>query len=441
MKSRLKSIQILFLSIVLVLGTVVLSPMKAYAFEKNEVDALKENIKPLKSVEPDSEMDDLQFLKENLKDKTIIGMGEATHGNKEIFNAKHRIFKFLVEELNYKVFAIEGDFGGAEVVNDYIVNGNGNPEDAVKSMGFWTWSTEEVVDMVNWMRKYNESVEDKDKIRFYGFDFQKYNTNKNLLKDYLNKSDKELADKYENLLNDDIDSDYIKNTDNQKREAIFSDLKKLQDEMEQNKGKLINNSDEDEYEKALQNAKALKQFDEWIISNYSGNVRDKYMAENVNWILNYEGKKGNNNIFLWAHNGHIDKNYTYPYVSMGKLLNDQYKEKYYAIGTEFYKSQFTAYNNMTDSKEKFEVETNKEWMADLFHETGVSVGYVDLKDTCKNEVMGKIFESSQKMHSIGSTFNSMYSMFPQTYTLDTVPIKSFDGIVYIGEINPTVLLK
>ena len=42
MKSRLKSIQILFLSIVLVLGTVVLSPMKAYAFEKNEVDALKE---------------------------------------------------------------------------------------------------------------------------------------------------------------------------------------------------------------------------------------------------------------------------------------------------------------------------------------------------------------------------------------------------------------
>lgn len=136
-----------------------------------------------------------------------------------------------------------------------------------------------------------------------------------------------MADKYENLLNDDIDSDYIKNTDNQKREAIFSDLKKLQDEMEQNKGKLINNSDEDEYEKALQNAKALKQFDEWIISNYSGNVRDKYMAENVNWILNYEGKKGNNNIFLWAHNGHIDKNYTYPYVSMGKLLNDQYKRK------------------------------------------------------------------------------------------------------------------
>lgn len=291
MKSRLKRIQILFLSIVLVFGTVILNPTKSYAFEKNEVDALKENIKPLKSVEPDSEMDDLQFLKENLKDKTIIGMGEATHGNKEIFNAKHRIFKFLVEELNYKVFAIEGDFGGAEVVNDYIVNGNGNPEDAVKSMGFWTWSTEEVVDMVNWMRKYNESVEDKDKIRFYGFDFQKYNTNKNLLKDYLNKSDKELADKYENLLNDDIDSDYIKNTDNQKREAIFSGLKKLQDEMEQNKGKLINNSDEDEYEKALQNAKALKQFDEWIISNYSGNVRDKYMAENVNWILNYEGKK------------------------------------------------------------------------------------------------------------------------------------------------------
>ena len=211
--------------------------------------------------------------------------------------------------------------------------------------------------------------------------------------------------------------------------------------MEKNKENLISKSSENEYEMALVNVKALKQYDEWIMNDYSGAVRDKYMAENVNWILNYEGRKGNNNIFLWAHNGHIDKNYTYPYTSMGKLLSDQYKEKYYTIGTEFYKSQFTAYNDMTDSKEKFEVETNKDWMADLFHETGVSTGYLDLNDTCKNEVLGKIFESSQKMHSIGSVFNSIYSEVPETYTLDTVPIKSFDGIVYIDEITPTVLLK
>ncbi|MBE6062683.1 MAG: erythromycin esterase family protein [Clostridium butyricum] len=441
MKVILKKFHVVILSVVLAFGIIMINPIKSYTFEKNQVDILKENIKPLKSVNAESEMDDLEFLKENLKDKTIIGMGEVTHGNDEIFKAKHRIFKFLVEELNYKVFAIEGDFGGAEVVNDYIVNGNGTPEDAIKSMGFWTWSTEEVLDMVKWMRKYNQGVQDKDKIKFYGFDFQMFDVNRDFLKSYLSKSDNELVDKYKSVLNDDINCDYIKNTDNKKRQSIFSDLKKLQDEIEQSEKKLISNSNEDEYEKALQNVRMLKQFDEWIISDYSGNVRDKYMAENINWILNYEGKKGNDNIFLWAHNGHIDKNFTFPYTSMGKLLYDQYKEKYYAIGTEFYKSQFTASNKMTDKKDKFEVGTNKKWIADLFHETGVPIGYLDLKDTCKNEVMSKIFGKSQTMHSIGAVFNSIYGMFSKFYSINTVPIKSFDGILYIDEITPTILLK
>ena len=35
----------------------------------------------------------------------IVGLGEATHGTKEFFQLKHRIFQYLVESFDYMVFA------------------------------------------------------------------------------------------------------------------------------------------------------------------------------------------------------------------------------------------------------------------------------------------------------------------------------------------------
>ena len=50
----------------------------------------------------------------------IIALGEATHGNKEFQQLKLEVFKKLVEEHRVHSFALEGDFGGCEEVNQYI---------------------------------------------------------------------------------------------------------------------------------------------------------------------------------------------------------------------------------------------------------------------------------------------------------------------------------
>lgn len=65
--------------------------------------------------------------KMELPSKTIIGFGEATHGNKQFTTLKSDIFKHLVEKQGYRVFAIEGDFGGGQKINEYIYNRRGNP--------------------------------------------------------------------------------------------------------------------------------------------------------------------------------------------------------------------------------------------------------------------------------------------------------------------------
>ena len=37
-------------------------------------------------------------------------------------------------------------------LNDYVLNGTGDPAKLLKGMYFWTWDTQEVLAMIAWMR-------------------------------------------------------------------------------------------------------------------------------------------------------------------------------------------------------------------------------------------------------------------------------------------------
>lgn len=107
---------------------------------------LKNNLIPIKTTIAENGFDDLQPLKEILKDKKIIGLGEATLGAKEFYEMKHRIVEFLVKEMDYRLFAIDAEFAEAKIVNDYILNDGGNIEDAIWVIRHLPWSTTEVAE-------------------------------------------------------------------------------------------------------------------------------------------------------------------------------------------------------------------------------------------------------------------------------------------------------
>ena len=60
----------------------------------------------------------------------VIGLGEATHGNIEFQELKKDVFEALVKNENVRVFVLEGDFGGGQQINQFILNGNGTAEEA-----------------------------------------------------------------------------------------------------------------------------------------------------------------------------------------------------------------------------------------------------------------------------------------------------------------------
>ena len=103
----------------------------------------------------------------------VVALGEATHGNREFQELKLDVSKTLVEKDRIRAFTLEGDFGGCEAVNRFIHGGEGTAEEASAAIGFAIYRTDEMADLISWMRAYNESASDGQDLRFYGFDMQR----------------------------------------------------------------------------------------------------------------------------------------------------------------------------------------------------------------------------------------------------------------------------
>ena len=113
---------------------------------------------------------DLQALKPLIGNARIVSLGEATHGTREFFQLKHRMLEFLATEMGFTIFSIEANMPEAYRLNDYVLNGTGDPAELLRGMYFWTWNTEEVLEMIRWMRAFNASG--RGRVQFTGFDMQ-----------------------------------------------------------------------------------------------------------------------------------------------------------------------------------------------------------------------------------------------------------------------------
>ena len=131
---------------------------------------LRENAVPLRSAQPGQGFADMQPLKKMVGDARIVSLGEATHGSREFFQLKHRMLEFLATEMGFTIFSIEANMPEAYRLNEYVLTGKGDPAALLKGLYFWTWDTEEVLAMIQWMRAFNSSG--KGRVEFTGFDMQ-----------------------------------------------------------------------------------------------------------------------------------------------------------------------------------------------------------------------------------------------------------------------------
>ena len=130
---------------------------------------------------------DMEPLKKVVGNARIVSLGEATHGSREFFQLKHRMVEFLATQMGFTIFSIEANMPEAYKLNDFVLRGEGDPATLIKGMYFWTWDTQEVLDMVLWMREFNKSG--KGRVEFTGFDMQTPKVALDIVKDFVAKAD------------------------------------------------------------------------------------------------------------------------------------------------------------------------------------------------------------------------------------------------------------
>lgn len=368
----------------------------------------------------------------------IIGFGEATHGNKELQELKKDVFKSIMESYSTKTFILEGDFGGCERVNEYIHGGNGTAEAAAAEIGFAIYRTAEMADLIEWMKNYNQTVSESDMISFYGCDMQRVDNNKELLLDYLAKTSRDLYNEYSGVFSD-VTDDTIYNISSSVYKDIESKMDKLTDEMEKHKEEMIDASSLSEFKKACKEINIITQMCQLqSASNLSySKIRDKFMAENVEWILDYEDENGRGSVFLSGHNGHIEKcsANSAGYTSLGNHLKDKYGSAYFAIGTDILNSTFSCYSNFKDERIEFTV-TNKNPLTSKMQYVEQNTVYLDVK-AAENSDLNNIITGKVKMLNVGDSFESFQQYFSMFYTISMTPNESYDGIILIKDASPS----
>lgn len=127
---------------------------------------------PLATADPGKDLGDLTPLAPWMAGARVVGLGEATHGGREAFRMKHRIFRYLVETRGFRALAFEANLPEARAVDAWVSGGPGDPAEALARMGWAVWETEEVLDLVRWMRAWNQNARTGKRLRFLGIDAQ-----------------------------------------------------------------------------------------------------------------------------------------------------------------------------------------------------------------------------------------------------------------------------
>lgn len=326
-------------------------------FTESNMDWFKQNVTAFSShlasdnfSEKDSK--DLLFFKKAVENSQVVALGESTHGTHEFFTLKHKLLQYAVEEMGFRVFAIEDHQLIVRKVDTYIKTGEGSAKKSMSGI-FGVWNRQEVLDMIIWLREYNIK-HPKDMVSFIGFDIQNVNPSIESLKTFLSVQDSEMLTE--------IKEPIAQLTENAKTIFFTQDTLEKQkwvDEAILIHNKLIEQEElwlqkaKNEQEKitihyGLQYANLIVQFFKEGLHNGQMLYRDEAMAENLLWYLKYiqPGSK----VIIWAHDVHVSRG-EHPITeynlhsgkSMGSFLAKEYKDRFKSFGISTYSGTYRAY--------------------------------------------------------------------------------------------------
>ncbi|MFI1445560.1 erythromycin esterase family protein [Streptomyces virginiae] len=400
---------------------------------------LNEHANPLSTLAPGAPVEDLKPLGEALRGTRIVGLGESTHGTGEFFRLKHRIVEFLVREEGFTTLAMEASQSAARALDAYLRYGGGCPERLVARLGFWTWRTREMVDLVEWLRAHNRDLPEGRRIRFAGTDPQLCADSVEAVAAFLRRAAPDQAGRVGAL-------DVLARA----RPGSLPDRDKALVRRAEEIARLVEDHVErsgpgDDAEEVLEHARILVRAADLVsrpLAAAAGEdgvyaARDRYMAEAVTRLVDDDPEA---RVMVWAHNGHIAKGtYGDQVPALGSRLRERYGDAYYALALLFGKGSFLARRG-TDLRRppiRHRIGTGMRSLEARLTYAVPGDYYADLR------AAGSAADAASWLHAPHAQRSFGANVPPFLYRLNTaplVPAEDYDGIAFVARSTCSHLL-
>ena len=288
----------------------------------------------------------IAFLRDIVGDARIVSLGENTHGARDFFEMKARILRFLVEEMGFNTFAIEATWPESRRLDRYVRTGEGDPAKLLSGIYFWTWRTESVLEMIEWMRAHNEAGGD---IGFHGFDMQHPGMALHNVREYIREVDPgrtavvagqlHCLTVFANDHRGRRPRPFYGDQPEAYRELCGASLDEVREQLLANREEYEAAAGVDAFEVALQSLRVAFQYhlrESHPLRIDRARWRDEAMAENTEWISRRIGPEGR--MVLWAHNTHVS---TWQ-GAMGSYLRETFGNDMVIVGFSHEGGGFTA---------------------------------------------------------------------------------------------------
>ena len=337
----------------------------------------------------------------------------------------------MVKDYDFRAFALEADYGECATINRYIQGGDGDIESIVKTFSFPIYRTEQMEELISWMREYNSTASEGKKLRFYGFDMQNPETSYEFLKSYCTSKGLTSADEFDKNL------DCI-----EKGEISVESAKAVIDFVTGLKEKIgdIDVANADDRDAVFELNTVSQSMETFTNSNESYyTLRDSDMAGNIEAVLDIEKKIGSGKLVIAAHDGHIAK-IGNGYTSMGAVLSNDLKDAYYSIGTDFWK---VTDNIKVLEKKKRSIQSfiSADPFAAQARFAKDKQYLLDFSDIKEGDSLYSLINSPLRMGSLGEGYTWMMRIVQSSYRPKAMPSGLYDAMIFVYEGSPIEIIE
>lgn len=387
---------------------------------------------------------DLDALIDDIGDRPVVMLGEASHGTHEFYTWRTAISRRLIQEKGFSFIAVEGDWPDCYKINRFIKGYKDAGKDVVSVLKnfdrwpTWMWANWEVAALAEWLREFNQNLPLDQKVGFYGLDVYSLWDSMREMVTYLEKEDPQAAQSVKSAIQcfepfEEDEHRYARYslTEHSCRDKVLAMLKEIRLKVQ------FLDGDREAGFNAEQNAliavNAEKYYRSMIsFDNESWNVRDTHMMETLDRLMRFHGTGAKG--IVWEHNTHIgDARATSMkgagMVNIGQLAREHYGvDQVYLVGFATYTGSVIAGDEWGAPMMEKEVPPAREGSIEyLLHHESPDDRYL-LLNTADIE---KRYETSIRHRAIGVVYNPENERYGNY--VPSVLAQRYDALLFLDE--------